>query len=111
VGVPNLVVFLNKCDVVDDEELIELVEMELRELLSFYQFPGDDIPIIRGSALCALKGENKELGENAIMKLMEAVCGSPTLCLCIFLFRISRRLEYTWKSTFRTGEVARIAVS
>jgi elongation factor Tu len=73
VGVPNLVVFLNKCDVVDDEELIELVEMELRELLDFYQFPGDDIPIIRGSALCALKGENKELGEDAIMKLMEAL--------------------------------------
>mmetsp|Transcript_14107 Transcript_14107/g.17100 ORF Transcript_14107/g.17100 Transcript_14107/m.17100 type:complete len:446 (+) Transcript_14107:110-1447(+) len=73
VGVPSLVVFLNKVDTVDDEELLELVEMELRELLSFYKFPGDDIPVIRGSALCALQGTKKEIGEDAIMELMAAV--------------------------------------
>ncbi|KAL9683034.1 hypothetical protein QQ045_014847 [Rhodiola kirilowii] len=73
VGVPSLVCFLNKCDVVDDPELLELVEMELRELLSFYKFPGDDIPIIRGSALSALQGTNEELGKKAILKLMDAV--------------------------------------
>jgi elongation factor Tu len=73
VGVPSLVVFLNKVDMVEDEELIELVEMELRELLSFYEFPGDDIPIIRGSALCALKGERPELGKDKIMELMDAI--------------------------------------
>ncbi|CAN1352741.1 Elongation factor Tu, mitochondrial [Linum perenne] len=63
----------NKCDAVDDPELLELVEMELRELLSFYKFPGDDIPIIRGSALSALQGTNEELGKKAILKLMDAV--------------------------------------
>jgi elongation factor Tu len=73
VGVPALVVYLNKVDMVDDPELIELVEMELRELLSSYQFPGDDIPIIRGSALCALEDREAEMGEQSIMKLMEAV--------------------------------------
>nr|WP_294522368.1 elongation factor Tu [uncultured Rhodopila sp.] len=73
VGVPALVVFLNKCDMVDDPELLELVEMEVRELLSSYQFPGDDIPIIHGSALMALEGKNPELGHDAILKLMKAV--------------------------------------
>jgi elongation factor Tu len=73
VGVPALVVFLNKVDMVDDPELLELVEMEMRELLTSYQFPGDDIPIIRGSALCALNGTNPELGHDAVLKLMEAV--------------------------------------
>ncbi|WP_287988952.1 elongation factor Tu [Acidiphilium sp.] len=73
VGVPALVVFLNKVDMVDDPELLELVEMEVRELLSSYQFPGDDIPIIKGSALCALEDREPELGEQAILKLMEAV--------------------------------------
>jgi elongation factor Tu len=73
VGVPALVVFMNKVDMVDDPELIELVEMEVRELLSSYQFPGDDIPIIKGSALMALEGKNPELGHDAILKLMEAV--------------------------------------
>ena len=72
VGVPNLVVFLNKCDMVEDTELIDLVEMELRELLSFYKFPGDDIPFIRGSALAALKGTDDKLGKEAVLKLMEA---------------------------------------
>jgi len=73
VGVPALVVFLNKCDMVDDPELLELVEMEVRELLSSYQFPGDDIPIIHGSALMALEDKNPELGEQAVLKLMDAV--------------------------------------
>jgi elongation factor Tu len=73
VGVPALVVFLNKVDQVDDEELLELVEMEVRELLSEYEFPGDDIPIIKGSALAALEGRDPEIGENAIKELMAAV--------------------------------------
>ncbi|MGB9147925.1 MAG: GTP-binding protein, partial [Acidobacteriaceae bacterium] len=73
VGVPALVVFLNKVDMVDDPELLELVELEVRELLSKYDFPGDDIPIVTGSALCALEGRNPELGHDAILKLMEAV--------------------------------------
>jgi len=73
VGVPALVVFLNKVDMVDDPELLELVEMEVRELLSSYQFPGDDIPIIPGSALCALEDRSPELGKEAILKLMAAV--------------------------------------
>jgi len=73
VGVPAIVVFLNKVDMVDDPELLDLVELEVRELLSSYQFPGDKIPIIRGSALAALEDKNKELGHDAILKLMEAV--------------------------------------
>ncbi|XP_058201525.1 elongation factor Tu, mitochondrial-like [Rhododendron vialii] len=73
VGVPSLVCFLNKVDAVDDSELLELVEMELRELLNFYKFPGDEIPIVRGSALSALQGTNDELGRKAILKLMDAV--------------------------------------
>ena len=73
VGVPALVVFLNKVDQVDDPELLELVEMEVRELLSSYDFPGDDIPIIAGSALAALEGRDAEIGENKIRELMEAV--------------------------------------
>ena len=71
VGVPKLVVFLNKCDMVDDEELIDLVEMEVRELLSEYEFPGDDIPVVRGSALKALEGDEKY--QQAILELMAAV--------------------------------------
>lgn len=73
VGVPAIVVFLNKCDQVDDPELLDLVEMEVRELLSSYEFPGDDIPIVKGSALKALEGDSSEIGEPAILKLMEAV--------------------------------------
>jgi elongation factor Tu len=73
VGVPALVVYLNKIDLVDDPELVELVEMELRELLSFYEFPGDDIPIIKGSALCALEGTKPELGHESVLELMKAV--------------------------------------
>jgi len=73
VNVPYIVVFLNKCDMVDDEELLELVEMEVRELLSSYDFPGDDIPVIKGSALKALEGDKGPLGEAAILELMKAV--------------------------------------
>jgi elongation factor Tu len=73
VGVPAMVVFLNKVDMVDDPELLELVELEVRELLSSYQFPGDKIPIVRGSALMALEGKQPELGHDAILKLMQAI--------------------------------------
>jgi elongation factor Tu len=73
VGVPAIVVFMNKVDQVDDPELLELVELEVRELLSSYQFPGDDIPIVKGSALKALEGTDDEIGKQAILKLMEAV--------------------------------------
>ena len=73
VGVPSIVVFLNKVDQVDDPELLELVEMEIRELLSKYEFPGDDIPIIKGSALAALEGKTPEIGHDAILALMKAV--------------------------------------
>jgi len=73
VGVPSLVVYLNKVDQVDDEELLELVEMEVRELLSSYDYPGDDIPIIKGSALAALEGRDDEIGKNSILALMDAV--------------------------------------
>ncbi|MGL4426652.1 MAG: elongation factor Tu [Alphaproteobacteria bacterium] len=73
VGVPALVVFMNKVDMVDDSELLDLVEMEVRELLTSYKYPGDDIPVIRGSALCALEGKEKAIGEDAVKKLMEAV--------------------------------------
>ncbi len=73
VGVPYIIVFLNKCDMVDDEELLELVEMEVRELLDKYDFPGDDTPIIRGSAKLALEGDTSDKGEPAILKLAEAL--------------------------------------
>jgi len=73
VGVPALVVYMNKCDQVDDEEILELVEMEVRELLSSYEFPGDDIPVIRGSALVALEDGDEALGKNSILELMAAV--------------------------------------
>ena len=73
VGVPALVVYMNKVDQVDDEEILELVELEVRELLSAYDFPGDDIPIVKGSALAALEGRDPEIGENSIKELMKAV--------------------------------------
>ena len=73
VGVPYIVVFLNKCDVVDDEELLDLVELEVRELLKQYQFPGDDVPVIRGAAIKALNGEKGPLADEAIIKLYEAL--------------------------------------
>jgi elongation factor Tu len=73
VGVPYIVVFLNKCDVVDDEELLDLVDLEVRELLKLYQFPGDDVPVIRGAAIKALNGEKGPLADEAIIKLYEAL--------------------------------------
>ena len=73
VNVPHIVVFMNKCDQLDDEELLELVEMEIRELLNEYEFPGDDIPVIRGSALKALEGDTSEIGSPAVLQLMAAV--------------------------------------
>jgi len=73
VGVPSIVVFMNKVDQVDDEELLELVELEIRELLSSYDFPGDDIPIVKGSALAALEDSNETIGEKAVLELMAAV--------------------------------------
>jgi elongation factor Tu len=73
VGVPYIVVFMNKVDMVDDAELLDLVELEVRELLSKYEFPGDDIPVIRGSALKALEGDLSEIGQGAIQKLVEAI--------------------------------------
>jgi elongation factor Tu len=73
VGVPAIVVYMNKVDQVDDPELLELVEMEIRELLSSYDFPGDDIPIVKGSALAAMEGTNDEIGKNSILELMKAV--------------------------------------
>jgi elongation factor Tu len=73
VGVPAIVVYMNKVDMVDDPELLDLVELEVRELLSSYDFPGDDIPIVRGSALCALEGRDDEVGKNSVLELMTAV--------------------------------------
>src|SRR6195256_5435001 len=73
VGVPYIVVFLNKCDAVDDPELLDLVEMEVRELLVKYQFPGDDVPVIRGAAIKALNGEKGPLADEAILKLFDAI--------------------------------------
>src|SRR5579883_1534233 len=73
VGVPALVVFMNKADMVDDKELLDLVELEVRELLSKYEFPGDQIPIVKGSALKALEGDKSDIGAGSIMKLMDAV--------------------------------------
>src|SRR5947209_12413760 len=73
VGVPAVVVFMNKCDMVDDKELLDLVEMEVRELLTSYKFPGDKIPVIKGSATKALEGDQSEIGEPAILNLMASV--------------------------------------
>src|SRR5262249_8216827 len=72
VGVPALVVYMNKVDMVDDPELLDLVELEVRELLSSYNFPGDTIPVIRGSALCALEGREPQMGHDSVLQLMEA---------------------------------------
>src|SRR5512134_1514478 len=111
VGVPYLVVFMNKCDMVDDAELLELVEMELRELLSKYDFPGDDIPIVKGSALKALEGDKGELGEQAIMKLAEALdTYIPTPERAIdqpFLMPIEDVFSISGRGTVVTGRVER----
>jgi elongation factor Tu len=109
VGVPALAVFLNKCDQVDDEELIELVEMEVRELLDFYEFPGDDTPIVQGSALCALDDSNEKLGKEAILELMAEVdtfIPTPTRALDEpFLMPIEDVFSIAGRGTVVTGRV------
>ena len=111
VGVPYIIVFMNKCDMVDDEELLELVEMEVRELLSKYEFPGDDIPIIKGSALKALEGDTGELGEQAIMKLAEALdTYIPTPERAIdgaFIMPIEDVFSISGRGTVVTGRIER----
>jgi elongation factor Tu len=111
VGVPAIVVFLNKVDQVDDEELLELVEMEVRELLSKYDFPGDDIPVIKGSALAALEDSNKTIGEDAVRKLMEAVDAYiPTPERPVdqpFLMPIEDVFSISGRGTVVTGRVER----
>ena len=111
VGVPYIVVFLNKCDMVDDEELLELVEMEVRELLSKYDFPGDDVPIVKGSALKALEGDQSDIGEPAIMRLAEALDSYiPTPERAIdkpFLLPIEDVFSISGRGTVVTGRVER----
>jgi elongation factor Tu len=107
VGVPALVVFMNKCDMVDDPELLDLVEMEVRELLSSYQYPGDDIPIIRGSALMALEDKNKEMGHDAILQLMEAVDTYIPQPERPFLMPIEDVFSISGRGTVVTGRVER----
>ena len=111
VGVPYIIVFMNKCDMVDDEELLELVEMEVRELLSKYDFPGDDIPIVKGSALKAIEGDKGDLGEGAIMKLAEALDSYiPTPERAIdkpFLLPIEDVFSISGRGTVVTGRVER----
>jgi elongation factor Tu len=111
VGVPYIVVFMNKCDMVDDPELLELVEMEVRELLSKYEFPGDDIPIIKGSALKALEGDAGDLGEGAIMKLAEALdtyIPEPKRALDgPFLMPVEDVFSISGRGTVVTGRVER----
>jgi len=111
VGIPSIVVFLNKVDQVDDPELLELVEMEVRELLSDYDYPGDDTPIVAGSALAALEGTNKEIGEDAIRKLMAAVDEFiPTPARAVdqpFLMPIEDVFSISGRGTVVTGRVER----
>jgi elongation factor Tu len=111
VGVPYMVVFLNKADMVDDAELLELVELEIRELLSSYDFPGDDIPIIKGSALKALEGDKGELGELAINALMDAVDSyipQPERAIDRpFLMPVEDVFSISGRGTVATGRVER----
>jgi elongation factor Tu len=111
VGVPYIIVFMNKCDMVDDAELLELVEMEVRELLSKYDFPGDDIPIVHGSALKALEGDKGPLGEEAILKLAAALDSYiPTPERAIdksFLLPIEDVFSISGRGTVVTGRVER----
>ncbi len=111
VGVPALVIFLNKVDMVDDKELLELVELEVRELLSSYDFPGDTIPIIAGSALAAVEGRDPEIGEQAVMKLMAAVDSyipTPERPLDQpFLMAIEDVFSISGRGTVVTGKVDR----
>jgi len=111
VGVPFIIVFMNKCDMVDDAELLELVEMEIRELLTKYDFPGDDVPIIKGSATMALSGDTGELGEQAIMKLAEALdtyIPQPERALDgAFLMPVEDVFSISGRGTVVTGRVER----
>ena len=111
VGVPYIIVYMNKCDMVDDAELLELVEMEVRELLSKYEFPGDDIPIVKGSALKALEGEISDLGEASIMRLADALDSYiPTPERTIdkpFLLPIEDVFSISGRGTVVTGRVER----
>jgi elongation factor Tu len=111
VGVPHIIVFLNKCDMVDDAELLELVEMEVRELLTKYDFPGDDTPIIHGSAKLALEGDKGPLGEQAIMKLAEAMdTYFPTPQRAVdgaFLMPVEDVFSISGRGTVVTGRVER----
>jgi elongation factor Tu len=111
VGVPYIIVYLNKCDMVDDEELLELVEMEVRELLSKYEFPGDDIPIIKGSALKALEGDTGDLGEASIFRLADALDSYiPTPERVVdkpFLLPIEDVFSISGRGTVVTGRVER----
>ncbi len=111
VGVPAIVVFLNKVDMVDDPELLDLVELEVRELLSKYDFPGDDIPIVKGSALMALEGTDKEKGHDAILKLMDAVDAyipQPERPIDLpFLMPVEDVFSISGRGTVATGRVER----
>jgi elongation factor Tu len=115
VGVPALVVYMNKVDQVDDEELLELVEMEIRELLSSYDFPGDDIPVIAGSALAAVEGRDEEIGKNSIIKLMEAVdeyIPTPARDVDLpFLLPIEDVFSISGRGTVVTGRIERGVVN
>ncbi|MDP2144299.1 MAG: elongation factor Tu [Gallionella sp.] len=111
VGVPYIVVFMNKCDMVDDEELLELVEMEVRELLSKYDFPGDDVPIIKGSAMLAVKGDQSDIGEPAIFRLADALDSYiPTPERAIdgaFLMPVEDVFSISGRGTVVTGRIER----
>ena len=111
VGVPALVVFMNKVDMVDDAELLELVELEVRELLSKYEFPGDDIPIVQGSALCALEDRSPEIGRDAVLKLMaevDAYIPQPERPIDLpFLMPIEDVFSISGRGTVVTGRVER----
>ncbi len=111
VGVPYIVVYMNKCDMVDDEELLELVEMEVRELLDKYEFPGDDTPIIRGSALKALEGDPSELGEGSVLALAEALDSyipEPERAIDgAFLMPVEDVFSISGRGTVATGRVER----
>ena len=111
VGVPYIVVYLNKCDMVDDEELLELVELEVRELLDKYEFPGDDTPVIRGSALQALEGGKEQLGEPSVDKLMEALdtyIPEPERAVDgAFLMPVEDVFSISGRGTVATGRVER----
>ncbi|MBS1155735.1 MAG: tufA [Proteobacteria bacterium] len=111
VGVPYIIVFMNKADMVDDEELLELVEMEVRDLLSKYDFPGDDIPVIKGSALKALEGDQSEIGEPAILRLAEALdtyIPEPERAIDgAFLMPVEDVFSISGRGTVVTGRVER----